>query len=55
MRPVADFSDKRFHNFFFFRECTLQEVHSIYIPQNSGGLQDWEQAGYPLEGTWVNS
>jgi rhodanese-related sulfurtransferase len=19
----------------------------------SGGLQDWEQAGYPLEGTWV--
>ncbi len=21
----------------------------------SGGLQDWEQAGYPLEGTWVEA
>ena len=20
----------------------------------AGGLQDWEQAGYPLEGTWVS-
>src|SRR5947208_16573195 len=26
--------------------------HVLHYP---GGLQDWEQAGYPLEGTWVSA
>ena len=26
-----------------------------YVLHYAGGLQDWEQAGYPLEGTWVNA
>ncbi len=25
-----------------------------HVLHYAGGLQDWEQAGYPLEGTWVN-
>ena len=24
-----------------------------HVLHYSGGLQDWEQAGYPLEGTWI--
>jgi rhodanese-related sulfurtransferase len=26
-----------------------------HVLHYAGGLQDWEQAGYPLEGTWVNA
>ncbi|HYX51185.1 MAG TPA: rhodanese-like domain-containing protein [Ktedonobacteraceae bacterium] len=26
-----------------------------HVLHYAGGLQDWEQAGYPLEGTWVTS
>ena len=25
-----------------------------HVLHYAGGLQDWEQVGYPLEGTWVN-
>jgi rhodanese-related sulfurtransferase len=26
-----------------------------HVLHYKGGLRDWEQAGYPLEGTWVKS
>jgi rhodanese-related sulfurtransferase len=26
-----------------------------HVLHYAGGLQDWEQAGFPLEGTWVNA
>ncbi len=26
-----------------------------HVLHYAGGLQDWEQAGYPLEGTWIGA
>lgn len=32
----------------------LERNGYTHVLHYAGGLQDWEQAGYPLEGTWVN-
>jgi rhodanese-related sulfurtransferase len=31
----------------------LERNGNTHVLHYSGGLQDWEQAGYPLEGEWV--
>jgi rhodanese-related sulfurtransferase len=33
----------------------LERNGYTHVLHYAGGLQDWEQAGYPLEGTWVQS
>ena len=31
----------------------LERNGYAHVSHYSGGLQDWEQAGYPLEGEWI--
>ncbi|HEV2662488.1 MAG TPA: rhodanese-like domain-containing protein, partial [Ktedonobacteraceae bacterium] len=33
----------------------LERNGFTHVCHYAGGLQDWEQSGYPIDGTWVNS